>query len=42
MPPARLFEHAHESGWIPVRCEQIPGAEHYIAIFVQENLFTSR
>lgn len=34
-----LIKQAEEAGWIPVRCELMTGTYHYIAIFVQKNLF---
>ena len=34
-----LVEQAERAGWIPVRCELMTGTEHYIAIFVQRELF---
>ena len=37
--PALLMEQAEESGWIAVRYELITGTHHYIAIFVQRELF---
>ena len=36
-----LVEQAEKSGWIPVRCELMTGTQHYIAIFVQRELFLS-
>ncbi len=38
--PGLLFQQAEEAGWIPVRYELITGTYHYIAIFVQRELFT--
>jgi len=38
--PGVLFQQAEEAGWIPVRYELITGTYHYIAIFVQRELFT--
>ncbi len=38
-PLSRLIAEAEEAGWIPVRCELITGTYHYIAIFVQKDLF---
>ena len=38
--PDLLFRQAEEAGWIPVRYELITGTYHYIAIFVQRELFT--
>ena len=38
--PGLLFEQAEEAGWIPVRYELITGTYHFIAIFVQKELFT--
>jgi ubiquinone/menaquinone biosynthesis C-methylase UbiE len=37
--PGLLFKQADEAGWIPVRYELITGTYHYIAIFVQRELF---
>ena len=34
-----LVEQAEKAGWIPVRCELMTGTQHYIAIFVQRELF---
>ncbi len=38
--PGLLFEQAEEAGWIPVRYELITGTYHFIAIFVQKELFS--
>ena len=38
--PGLLFEQALEAGWIPVRYELITGTYHFIAFFVQKELFT--
>jgi len=37
--PGLLMQQADEAGWIPVRYELITGTYHYIAIFVQRELF---
>jgi len=37
--PALLIQQAEESGWIPIRYELITGTHHYIAIFVQPEIF---
>lgn len=37
--PGKLAQQAEEAGWIQVRCELITGTYHYIAIFVQKELF---
>jgi len=37
--PGLLMQQAEEAGWIPVRYELITGTYHYIAIFVQRELF---
>jgi predicted methyltransferase len=37
--PALLTQQAEEAGWILVRYELITGTLHYLAIFVQEDLF---
>jgi ubiquinone/menaquinone biosynthesis C-methylase UbiE len=37
--PGMLFQQAEEAGWIPVRYELITGTYHFIAIFVQRDLF---
>jgi SAM-dependent methyltransferase len=37
--PGLLEQQAAEAGWVLVRCELISGTEHYIAIFVQRELF---
>ena len=34
-----LVKQAEEAGWIPVRYELITGTYHYLAIFVQKDLF---
>ena len=36
---AEIAREAEEAGWIPVRCELITGTYHYLAIFVQQDLF---
>ncbi len=38
-PPGLLIQQAEEAGWILVRCELMTGTNHYIAIFVQKELF---
>jgi ubiquinone/menaquinone biosynthesis C-methylase UbiE len=38
--PGLLFEQAEEAGWIPVRYELITGTYHFIAFFVQKELFS--
>ena len=38
-PPGLLIQQAEEAGWISVRCELMSGTNHYIAIFVQRELF---
>ena len=38
--PGLLFEQAEEAGWIAVRYELITGTHHFIAIFVQKELFS--
>jgi ubiquinone/menaquinone biosynthesis C-methylase UbiE len=37
--PGLLIQQAEEAGWMPVRYELITGTYHYIAIFVQQDLF---
>jgi len=37
--PGLLIQQAEEAGWISVRCELMTGMNHYIAIFVQKELF---
>jgi predicted methyltransferase len=37
--PGQLAQQAEEAGWIPVRYELITGTYHFIAIFVQKDLF---
>lgn len=37
--PGLLFEQAEEAGWIPIRYELITGTYHFIAFFVQKDLF---
>lgn len=39
LSPSLLMQQAEEAGWIPVRYELITGTYHYIAIFVQRELF---
>lgn len=36
---SELIAQAEQAGWIPVRCELMTGTYHYLAIFVQKNLF---
>jgi len=38
-PPGLLIQQAEEAGWILVRCEMMTGTYHFIAIFVQKELF---
>ncbi len=38
-PLSRLAKEAEEAGWIPVRYELMTGTYHYLAIFVQKDLF---
>lgn len=38
-PLSRLVKQAEEAGWIPVRYELMTSTYHYIAIFVQKDLF---
>jgi predicted methyltransferase len=40
--PALLAQQAEEGGWILVRYELIAGTRHYLAIFVQRDLFDGR
>lgn len=40
-PPDLLIEQAQEAGWVPVRYELITGTNHYIAFFVQKDLFAT-
>ena len=37
--PGLLIRQAEEAGWICVRCELITGTYHFIAIFVQQEVF---
>jgi len=37
--PGLLIQQAEEAGWVTVRYELITGTYHYIAIFVQQELF---
>jgi ubiquinone/menaquinone biosynthesis C-methylase UbiE len=39
--PVLLTQQAEEAGWILVRYELITGTFHYLAIFVQKELFVS-
>jgi len=39
--PALLIQQAEEAGWVLVRYELITGTFHYMAIFVQQELFVS-
>jgi ubiquinone/menaquinone biosynthesis C-methylase UbiE len=36
---SQLVLEAEQAGWIPVRCELMTGTYHYLAIFVQRDLF---
>lgn len=36
---SELIAEAEQAGWIPVRCELMTGTYHYLAIFVQRDLF---
>lgn len=38
-PLSELVEQAEQAGWIPVRYELMTGTYHYLAIFVQKDLF---
>ena len=40
--PGLLIQQAEEAGWISVRCELMMGTNHYIAIFVQKELFQAQ
>jgi len=33
------MQQAEEAGWITVRCELITGTYHFMAVFVQQELF---
>ena len=37
--PGLLIQQAEQAGWIAVRCELITGTYHFMAIFVQQELF---
>ena len=37
--PGLLIQQAEEAGWIVVRCELIRGTYHFMAIFVQNEIF---
>jgi ubiquinone/menaquinone biosynthesis C-methylase UbiE len=37
-----LVKEAEEAGWVLVRCELMVGTYHYLAIFVQKDLFPPR
>ena len=37
--PGLLMQQAEQAGWIAVRCELITGTYHFMAIFVQQELF---
>ena len=37
--PGLLIQQAEQAGWIVVRCELITGTYHFMAIFVQQELF---
>jgi len=39
LSPGLLIQQAEEAGWILVRCELMTGTYHFIAIFVQKELF---
>ena len=36
---SRLVDEAEQAGWIPVRYELMTGTYHYLALFVQKDLF---
>jgi len=36
---SQLVREAEQAGWIPVRYELMTGTYHYLAIFVQKDLF---
>jgi tRNA A58 N-methylase Trm61 len=36
---SQLVQEAEQAGWIAVRCELMTGTYHYLAIFVQKDLF---
>lgn len=36
---SELLNEAEQAGWVPVRCELMTGTYHYLAIFVQKDLF---
>jgi len=38
---SQLAKQAEQAGWIPIRYELIRGTRHYIAIFVQKDLFST-
>ena len=40
--PGLLTQQAEEAGWILVRCELISGTYHFIAIFAQKELFSTK
>ena len=40
--PARLTQQAEEADWILARCELITGTNHFIAIFIQKDLFPAK
>ena len=40
--PGLLIQQAEQAGWISVRCELMTGTNHYIAIFVQKELFPTQ
>jgi len=37
---SQLVKQAEDAGWIPVRYELITGTRHYIAFFVQQDIFS--
>lgn len=40
--PGRLTQQAEEAGWILARCELISGTHHFMAIFLQKQLFLEK
>lgn len=38
-PLSQLVDQAEQAGWVPVRYELMTGTYHYLAVFVQKDLF---
>ncbi len=40
--PGLLGQQAEQAGWMLLRCELIPGSDHFMAIFVKPKAFTEK